>query len=117
VHLTAPAIHLTEEGIVKLMRSVDFELENPEANSIVRLITAFLREKILKAEVGFTGANTIAADAGSLVIIENEGNEAGQQFTELACGGYWSGENSPIFAGLRLRRLRGGMLAMGCPRI
>ena len=75
MHLTAPAVHLTKESIAKLMKVEKFEeLESPDANSIVRLIAGFLREKISKAEIGFTGANAIAANSGSLVIIENEGN-------------------------------------------
>ena len=31
-------------------------------------------EKYLGAEVGITGANAIAADTGSVLLIENEGN-------------------------------------------
>lgn len=73
MHLTAPAIHLSKENIAKLVEKFG-ELKNRDANSIVRLIADFLREKIEKAEVGFTGANAIAANSGSLLIIENEGN-------------------------------------------
>jgi L-lactate dehydrogenase complex protein LldG len=46
----------------------------PTPEKIVKAIRGFLREKIVKADVGITGANAIAADTGTIVLVENEGN-------------------------------------------
>lgn len=72
-HPVTPAIHITLNEIVKRIREnfkVDVE-EDPKA--VVEWIKRYLRQKILEAEVGLTGANVISADGG-IFILENEGN-------------------------------------------
>ncbi len=74
MHFTAPAIHVTREEVAELFRrklSIEVGDSIPELTKAAR---AFLREKFLKADVGVTGANAIAADSGMLFIIENEAN-------------------------------------------
>lgn len=74
-HIIAPAIHYSRERITALFKRVfhtDVPLETGEE------LTAFarerLREKFLQAEVGISGANLIAADSGTLMLVESEGN-------------------------------------------
>ena len=75
-HLVAPAIHLTKDKIGKLLnRNLDSSINgNTSAEEMVSRVRKFLMEKYLGAEVGITGANAIAADTGSVLLIENEGN-------------------------------------------
>ena len=75
-HLVAPAIHLTKDKIGKLLnRNLDSSInENTSVEEMVSRVRKFLMEKYLGAEVGITGANAIAADTGSVLLIENEGN-------------------------------------------
>jgi L-lactate dehydrogenase complex protein LldG len=76
MHTTAPAIHLSRERIVKLLREkIGIKLpEDASHEEIVAAIRGFLREKMVKADVGITGANALAADTGSIVLVENESN-------------------------------------------
>ncbi|MCL4349353.1 LUD domain-containing protein [Ferroplasma acidiphilum] len=75
-HLVAPAIHLTKDKIGKLLHeNLDSAInENTSPEEMVSIVRKFLMEKYLGAEVGITGANAIAADTGSVLLIENEGN-------------------------------------------
>lgn len=76
MHTTAPAIHLSRYDAARLLREkLGLEVEGePTPEKIVGKIREFLREKILKADVGVTGANAVAADTGTIVLVENEGN-------------------------------------------
>ncbi len=74
-HIIAPAIHYSRERISELFRRVfhtDERLETGEE------LTAFarkrLREKFLHADAGITGANFVAADSGTLMLVESEAN-------------------------------------------
>lgn len=74
VHPTGPASHLNVREIAKIVNgSLDANVhENP------REIMEFVRSDVLKrlenARVGISGANTIAAEEGSIVMAHNEGN-------------------------------------------
>lgn len=73
-HIVAPAIHMTRNDVAdvfteKLGIERDTVIEN-QAMTARRV----LREKFLTAGIGVTGANFLAADAGAVVIVENEGN-------------------------------------------
>jgi len=73
VHPVTPALHLTVDRIVRVIEKkfgVKLE-EKPE--EIVKWVRGYLREKILKAKIGLSGANVISADGG-IFIVENEGN-------------------------------------------
>ena len=70
----APAIHLGKD-VVAFGLSKDLAIPvEPELDDIVYAGRIGLREKILNAKVGITGANAIAAEAGWIGLIENEGN-------------------------------------------
>lgn len=74
-HIIAPAIHYSRERISELFRRkfrTDRKLDTGE--ELTEFARDILREKFLAADVGITGANFIAADSGSLVLVESEGN-------------------------------------------
>jgi len=74
-HIIAPAIHMPRERAEKVIReSLGGVREGAEPRELVARVREFLREKFLKADVGITGANAVAADTGSVVLVENEGN-------------------------------------------
>ena len=74
-HIIGPAIHYSRERITELFRRV-FKTEEPLETG--EELTAFarkrLREKFLKADAGITGANLIAAESGTLMLVESEAN-------------------------------------------
>ncbi len=73
-HPVVPAIHLTIEEIAKTL-SKYLNKEIPPNHSIcVRAVREYFRDKFFKADAGITGANAIAADTGTVVLVENEGN-------------------------------------------
>lgn len=75
-HILAPAIHMSKEKIIKLLKeklSVKID-EDAKVEELVMLVREYLRNKFIEAEIGITGANAIAADSGSVVLVENEGN-------------------------------------------
>lgn len=74
-HIVGPAIHQSRERISKLFIETfksDTPLETGE--ELTKFARAKLRRKFLSADVGITGANFIAADSGSIALVESEGN-------------------------------------------
>lgn len=75
-HIVFPSLHITREGSAKLLKEkLHSDIgENSTHEEIVAEVRRILREKYVEADVGITGANAIAADTGSVVLVENEGN-------------------------------------------
>jgi iron-sulfur cluster protein len=74
-HIIAPAIHYSRERITALFKSrfkTDLPLDTGE--ELTRFAREHLRQKFLAADAGITGANLIAADSGSIALVESEGN-------------------------------------------
>ncbi|MBC2721892.1 LUD domain-containing protein [Desulfosporosinus sp.] len=73
-HSLAPAIHIPIEKVTELFSEEEgTQLEcTPEA--LVISARKGLRDFLVKADVGISGANAIAADTGSVFVTENEGN-------------------------------------------
>jgi len=74
-HGVAPALHYTTERIAALFKrkfSTDAKLETGE--ELTKFARERLREKFLHADVGITGANIIAAETGTIMLVESEGN-------------------------------------------
>jgi iron-sulfur cluster protein len=74
-HIIAPALHYSRERITALFRrkfQTDLPLETGE--ELTRFARDILRQKFLHADVGITGANLIAADTGTVMLVESEGN-------------------------------------------
>jgi len=74
-HFLAPALHYSRERITALFKrkfKTDLALDTGEG--LTRFAREQLRDKFLYADVGVTGANLIAADTGTLMLVESEGN-------------------------------------------
>ncbi|MFV1958706.1 MAG: lactate utilization protein B [Planctomycetota bacterium] len=81
-HITAPALHRSTEQIHDLFRKHGV-LEGAGAPPEDRVELAawlslrareHLRQRLLDADVGITGANFLVAETGTIVLVENEGN-------------------------------------------
>ncbi len=74
-HIVAPAIHKSRKRIAALFAE-QFDLEDPPETA--EELTMFARERlgelIEDADVGMTGANFIAADSGTMLLVTSEGN-------------------------------------------
>jgi len=73
-HILAPAIHLTCERVAQILKEKLGMAVPSDPVAIAQRVREFLREKFIKADVGITGANALAADTGAVVLVENEGN-------------------------------------------
>jgi iron-sulfur cluster protein len=76
MHITSPSIHVPREDVARLFSKVMGQEIAPDADiaSMVAAARDFLRDKFFRADIGISGANVVAAETGTLVIIENEGN-------------------------------------------
>jgi len=73
-HPIGPACHLNMEGIAKIV-SHEFKREvKVEPRAILDVVKEDIMEKISGCKVGITGANSVAAEDGSLIMVHNEGN-------------------------------------------
>ncbi|HEX4380933.1 MAG TPA: LUD domain-containing protein, partial [Candidatus Acidoferrum sp.] len=74
-HILAPALHYSRERITALFkRKFETELPLDTGEELTFFARQILRQKFLHADVGVTGANLIAADTGTLMLVESEGN-------------------------------------------
>ncbi|MCH8087849.1 MAG: lactate utilization protein, partial [Chloroflexi bacterium] len=74
-HIIAPAIHKTREDFGQLFAEklgVEYE-DDPE--KLTRIARVALREKFFRADMGVTGVNFGVAETGTIVLVENEGNQ------------------------------------------
>lgn len=74
MHVLSPAIHVPREEVARLFTKFFGREIPPEIAAEVGVVREFLREKYFRADIGISGANVVAADTGSVFIIENEGN-------------------------------------------
>ncbi len=75
MHILSPAIHVPREDVAKLLSKITGEdIPKDDIERMVATARSLLREKFIQADVGISGANVVAADTGTLFIIENEGN-------------------------------------------
>jgi len=74
MHILSPAIHVPKEDVAKLFSKITGKELSTDITTLVATARALLREKYFQADVGMSGANVVAADTGTLFIIENEGN-------------------------------------------
>jgi iron-sulfur cluster protein len=74
-HIVAPALHYSRERITALFKrkfTTDLPLDTGE--ELTKFAREKLREQFIVADAGISGANLIAADSGSLMLVESEGN-------------------------------------------
>ena len=74
MHLVIPALHVPKERVAELFAEKLGIRVRAEVGDLVRVAREYLREKYFEADVGISGANVVAAETGSLFVIENEGN-------------------------------------------
>ena len=73
-HPIGPASHLRMEDIANII-SNEFNMEiKPDPRAILNIIKDDVILKLSKCNIGITGANSVAADDGSILIVHNEGN-------------------------------------------
>ncbi len=76
MHILSPAIHVPREDVARLFAKVIGQdiSEESDIAAMVGAAREFLRDKFFRADIGISGANVVAAETGTLFIIENEGN-------------------------------------------
>ncbi|MEW6193802.1 MAG: LUD domain-containing protein [Bacteroidota bacterium] len=74
-HIVAPAIHRSRERISKLFKENFKTTEKLETGEeLTKFARDILRQKFLSADIGISGANLIAANEGTILLVESEGN-------------------------------------------
>jgi iron-sulfur cluster protein len=75
MHILSPAVHVPKEDVAALFSKITGETKAPDdIPGLVATARQLLRDKFIRADIGISGANVIAADTGTMLIIENEGN-------------------------------------------
>jgi len=74
IHPTGPAVHLTRYDIAKILGEHFGRSIEPDPDRLTEAIREEVSGYIMRAKVGVTGANFIAAEEGAFVIVHNEGN-------------------------------------------
>ncbi|HUX99196.1 MAG TPA: LUD domain-containing protein [Candidatus Deferrimicrobium sp.] len=69
-----PAVHLDPAYIAEVFSKYYNVPVKPDPREIVKVGREKLREQILAANVGITGANVVVMEEGSIGLVENEGN-------------------------------------------
>ncbi|MFZ0441870.1 MAG: LUD domain-containing protein, partial [Methanobacterium sp.] len=73
-HPIGPASHFRMEDIAEII-SDEFNIDmEPDPRAILNVIKEDVLKKLSKCNIGITGANSVAADDGSILIVHNEGN-------------------------------------------
>ncbi len=73
-HIINPSVHVPKEEVARTFSELIGRELKPDIPELVGVAREYLREKFFSADVGITGANVVAANTGTLFIIENEGN-------------------------------------------
>lgn len=74
-HIIAPALHYSRERITALFkRKFHTDLPLDTGEELTRFAREILRQKFIAADAGISGCNLIAADSGSIMLVESEGN-------------------------------------------
>jgi L-lactate dehydrogenase complex protein LldG len=73
-HPIGPASHFRMEDIAEII-SDEFNIDmEPDPRAILNVIKEDVLKKLSQCNIGITGANSVAADDGSILIVHNEGN-------------------------------------------
>ena len=73
-HPIGPASHLTMEAIAKIVSKKFKQDVKAEPREIQDIVRKNVLEELSRCKVGITGANSLAAEDGSLIMVHNEGN-------------------------------------------
>jgi L-lactate dehydrogenase complex protein LldF len=74
-HIVVPALHKNRREIRDLFaRTMNLPDLSDDPQALTNAARAFLREKFLRVPAGFSGANFLIAETGSVCVVESEGN-------------------------------------------
>jgi L-lactate dehydrogenase complex protein LldF len=74
-HIVVPALHRNRAEIREIfLRRMQIRELGHEPEDLTAAARRFLREKFLRVPVGFSGANFLVAETGSVCVVESEGN-------------------------------------------
>ena len=73
-HIVAPAMHKSRLDVSQLFEQKINRPNLERIEEMAQVARETLREKLLQADMGISGANFLVAETGTLVIITNEGN-------------------------------------------
>jgi L-lactate dehydrogenase complex protein LldG len=73
-HPTGPAAHLDRYDIAKILSEYAGRELEPDPRKLTDFVLEDLNTKIDAATIGLTGANSIGAEEGAILLIQNEGN-------------------------------------------
>ncbi|MCX8169535.1 MAG: LUD domain-containing protein, partial [Candidatus Methanomethyliaceae archaeon] len=73
-HIINPSVHVPREEVAKTFSKLIGREVKSDIEELVKVAREYLRDKFFTADVGITGANVVAANTGTIFIIENEGN-------------------------------------------
>ncbi|HOI67304.1 MAG TPA: LUD domain-containing protein, partial [Thiomonas arsenitoxydans] len=74
-HIIAPVVHKDKEEIADLFARTHHTPRKTDIPEMTREAREVLRAKFLSADMGITGGNFVVAEAGSVALVTNEGNE------------------------------------------
>ena len=74
MHILSPAVHVPREDVARLFSEIMGREFSADIEEMVAAARDFLREKFFQADIGLSGVNVVAAETGTLFMIENEGN-------------------------------------------
>ena len=74
VHPTGPASHLNVDNIKDIVNESLKVNVNPVPSEIMEAVKGDVLERLENANAGISGANAIASEEGSIVMVHNEGN-------------------------------------------
>ena len=75
-HIIAPALHLTRGDVGRLFAEKLGIAYTDDPQALLSAARTRLRKRYLEAGVGMTGVNFAIAETGTIVTVENEGNQA-----------------------------------------
>lgn len=73
-HLVSQGIQKNIEQVAELLSKAIGERLEPDPQILLQASRRYLRQSIINADMGISGANIAIAESGTLVIIDNEGN-------------------------------------------
>ena len=74
-HIVVPALHRNRHEIREIFRrEMGLADLGAEPDDLTTAARHYLREKFLRVPIGFSGANFLVADTGSVCVVESEGN-------------------------------------------
>ena len=74
-HIVAPALHRNRAEIRQIfLKKMKLGELGDRPEDLAAAARAYLREKFLRVKAGFSGANFAIAEAGSICVVESEGN-------------------------------------------